>query len=236
MTGTRASAFVTLTSSQQTLLKWFAIALMLLDHANRTLWVFQSWAFALGRIAFPLFAFLIAYNITVRGVRPGRYVLPLLVFGLISQIPAMLALGRGVLPLNIFFTLLLGVGLLRLRQWLLAFLPGGWMGALLSRFLVCYLLLLFGIIVEFGPSGALLIPTMMLYLQRSRWLTGILAAFCLIMINGVHLASVTALLAAPVIYAVSRLKLPDLPRLKWFTYVFYPLHLSILWLLDKTLG
>ncbi len=101
---------------------------MILDHANHTFWTFQPWAFTLGRIAFPLFAFLIAYNIAVRYVKPERYALPLLLFGLVSQVPAMLALGRQVLPLNIFFTLLLGSSFLPLRAWFARHLPEGWVG------------------------------------------------------------------------------------------------------------
>lgn len=98
-TTTRAS-WLDLSSGQQTLLKWLATLLMLLDHANRSLWVFQPWAFALGRIAFPLFGFLIAYNLAVRKVDADKYVKPLLLFGMISQLPAMLALDREIMPLN----------------------------------------------------------------------------------------------------------------------------------------
>jgi len=74
-----------LTSSQQELLKWVAVATMTLDHANRSLWPYQDWAFAVGRLAFPLFVFLLAYNTTVRAVSPRRYLLPLFTFGTLSQ-------------------------------------------------------------------------------------------------------------------------------------------------------
>lgn len=47
-------AWLTLSSAQQTLLKWLAIFFMLLDHANRTLWTFQPWLFTVGRLVFPL--------------------------------------------------------------------------------------------------------------------------------------------------------------------------------------
>lgn len=219
-----------LSSSQQTLLKWLAMALMLLDHANRTLWSFQPWAFSLGRIAFPLFAFLIAYNLTVRGVKPGRYVLPLLGFGVISQLPAMLALGRDVLPLNIFFTLALGVSFLPLRAWLAQHLPQGRIWQFLSWLAALYLVMLFGIVVEYGPLGVLLIPGIIMFLNRPHFMTGTLLMAQLVLVNNPHITSLTALLAIPVIYAVSTLELPRLPRLRWLAYSFYPAHLTVLWL------
>lgn len=135
---TTGSAWLRLDPAQQTLLKWLAITSMLLDHANRTLWTFQPWAFTLGRIAFPLFAFLIAYNLMLRQVGPKHYLEPLLLFGLASQVPAMLVLNRELLPLNIFFTLLLGVSFLPLRRWFATHLPAGWLGQSLSWLAALY--------------------------------------------------------------------------------------------------
>lgn len=223
-----------LSSSQQTFLKWLALALMLLDHANRTLWTFQPWAFALGRIAFPLFAFLIAYNFTVRGVKPGRYIGPLLLFGIISQLPAMLALSRDVLPLNIFFTLALGVDSIPLRAWFAQHLPQGRFWQFLSWLASFYLVILFGILVEYGPLGVLLIPGILLLLRCPTVVTGVLIPLLLATINAPHVTSLAAWLVIPLIYAVRTLQLPRLPRLKWFFYGFYPGHLLILWLLKVT--
>ena len=232
---TGTPAWLTLSSSQQTLLKWLALALMLLDHANRTLWTFQPWAFALGRIAFPLFAFLIAYNVIVRGVKPERYVGPLLLFGVISQAPAMFALDRDVLPLNIFFSLTLGVSFLPLRAWFAKHLPQGRFWQPLSWLAAIYLVMLLGILVEYGPLGVLLIPGIMMFLNRPHPISGTLLVGQLVLINSPHLTSLTALLAIPAIYAVSTLKLPRLPRFKWFAYGFYPAHLTLLWLV-KIIG
>lgn len=72
-----------LTRSQQDVLKWLAVVIMPLDHSNRTLWTYHPWVMAIGRLAFPLFAFLIAYNTTLRGVQLRKYLLPLLVFGVV---------------------------------------------------------------------------------------------------------------------------------------------------------
>ena len=71
---------------------------MTLDHANRTVWPFQGWA-CLPWAAWPslCLSFSLAYNLTVRHVPFQRYLLPLLVFGAVSQLPAMIASWGGAL-------------------------------------------------------------------------------------------------------------------------------------------
>ena len=99
---------LTLSSAQQEMLKWLAITSMFVDHINQVTFLGSLSALSyFGRLAFPLFAFLIAYNIAKRGVAVERYVWPLLTFGIISQPVFVWAFGRSYL--NIFFTLLLGV-------------------------------------------------------------------------------------------------------------------------------
>lgn len=167
-----------LSSAQQELLKWLAVALMALDHANRTLWPFQGWAFALGRPAFPLFAFLVAYNLSVRGVPWRRYGPPLLAFSVLAQLPAMAALGRGPLPLNVMFTLLLGVTFLPAVRGLRRFMPG-WLAALNVTLLWGTLSLL----VEYGPVGVLLVPAIGWLLVSPSLYTALLAAFLTLAAN-----------------------------------------------------
>lgn len=153
---TPGHAWLYLESGQQTLLKWLAVLLMVLDHANRTLWSFKPWLSTLGRLAFPLFAFLMAYNLTVRGISARRYWRPLLIFGVVSQAPAMLALDRELLPLNIFFILLLGSSFFPLRLWFSRMLPEGWLWQGVAWLAASYLMLVLGIGVEYGPLGVLL--------------------------------------------------------------------------------
>jgi hypothetical protein len=225
------AAWLALSSGQQTFLKWLALALMFLDHANRTLWSFQPWVYTLGRLAFPLFAFLIAYNIAIRGAGARRYGLPLLVFGMVSQAPAMLALDRELLPLNIFFTLLLGSSLLPFRRWLSRRLPEGWLGQSLSWLATVYLMLVLSLSVEYGPLGVLLVPALSVFLKRPSVLAGVGVAVLLMLVNGFHISSLATWLVVPVICGVRKLPLSPLPRTKWLFYTFYPGHLMVLWLL-----
>ena len=104
-------------------LKCIAIVSMALDHTGAVLYPSQIWLRCLGRIAFPIFCFLIVEGFFhTHDVR--RYMGRLGVFALISEIPYDLAF-RGV-PLeyahqNVFFTLLIGIGMVvlleRNREW-----------------------------------------------------------------------------------------------------------------------
>jgi hypothetical protein len=90
-------------------LKWLAIATMTIDHVGVVLYPENIGLRYIGRLSFPLIAYLLMLGLeSTRNAK--NYLTRLLLFALISQVPFYLA--RGVLPweyLNIFFTLSLGV-------------------------------------------------------------------------------------------------------------------------------
>lgn len=174
-----------------------------------------------GRIAFPIFCFLLAEGF--RHTRSKqRYALNLFLFALLSEIPYDL-FNCGALPFerqNVFFTLLLG-GL------------GIWC---LSKFLDMPLgssLLLIGLAVvavklnaDYGWKGFLLI--LLLYLLAEQ---PVVQAFAAITLLG---------WPAGVACAFPFLNLYNGERgfvrgkaAKYFFYCFYPVHLTILWLLHR---
>ncbi|MBQ9968568.1 MAG: conjugal transfer protein TraX [Oscillospiraceae bacterium] len=101
-------------------LRYLAIALMLLDH----IWLglrppHAFWMTCLGRLAFPLFAFLIAEGFYHTSDRK-RYALRLFLCGLITEIPYDVFVSSALFSMrsqNVLFTLLFGLLALWMFQW-----------------------------------------------------------------------------------------------------------------------
>ncbi len=93
------------------ILKIIALVSMTVDHIGRFFFPDADWMTAVGRIAFPIFAWGVA-----NGYRKSKdirkYGTRLAIVGIISQIPyawAFIQIGRSPYELNILFTLLLGL-------------------------------------------------------------------------------------------------------------------------------
>lgn len=196
-----------------TALKWLAVALMIADHADWLLLDGQLGIHAgLGRLVFPLFGWIIAYNLA----RPGawarrvhlRMLKRLVIVGALAS-PAYVYLA-GWLPLNIMFSLAAFVVLailLELRAY----------GAALG------LLLLSGLLVDYNWLGlgyCLAVWAGYRY-GRPAWILAAAAALAgLYTVNG----NVFALAALPLLWLASGLRL-DLPRHQLAFYAVYPVHL-----------
>ena len=212
-----------LSSAQQETLKWLAIVSMLSDHINQIL---LEWQFPplsnFGRLAFPLFAFLIAYNIVRRGVAPQRYLLPLLGVGLLSQPIYLWAFSRS--ELNILFTLLLGVLYILLVRWLRERGVPRYAAHLLAL-LLCAVPSSYVSYKFFGPF---LIPLFAAFLRSPSPIAAPFLGIYLMLTNRLAPISVYTLLIIPALLAVHYVPFA-LPRSsKWIFYGFYPLHLLVL--------
>ena len=96
----------------------FAMVCMLCDHLWGTIVPGNEWLTCVGRLAFPIFAFL-----TVEGYfhtkNLKKYVLRLLVFAILSEIPFDLMVGSRVFyPIhqNVLWTFLISIGLIHTNQ------------------------------------------------------------------------------------------------------------------------
>lgn len=222
-------------------LKLIALAAMLIDHCAIVLTPpHYALLRGVGRIAFPLFSFLIAEGYA-HTRSPRRYLGRLLLFALISQIPFALVVsypeggGRDLSyildSLNVFFTLAGGLSLIMLLSG--AEKRGFGLFALLS---VTALLLLCLSRSDYGYAGALLIVLM--YFSRSKRIYQLLAL--LIWAFWQYALSLGA--AGSTLFAFALLS--GIPMLlyngrrgcgaawaKWLFYAFYPAHLLILGLI-----
>ena len=118
-------------------LKWLALVLMVLDHVNQYLYHSAlPWVFPIARISFPLFGFVLAYNLarpeTISNGAAVRVMKRLAIFALIAAIPHSILDGR-FFPMNILATLLVATGTVYLfeqgglKRWhgILVFMAGG---------------------------------------------------------------------------------------------------------------
>lgn len=102
-------------------LKLIAVVTMLIDHVGLALLPQVTFLRIIGRIAFPIFAFLIAEGCRYTSSR-WKYALRLGLFTLISQVPYVLGLypdnfPKGILwQLNIFYTLFLAVAFIHIFE------------------------------------------------------------------------------------------------------------------------
>ena len=217
-------------------LKLFACVVMLIDHVGAVLFPQHFWMREVGRLAFPIFCFLLAEGVHYTR-SPGRYVLRLTIGAAISELPFDYGLfGRMTLGYqNVMLTMLLGflalLALKKLNNPVLKVLAVAVCCGLAKLLKTDYawggvlLILLFGVTRE--------LP------RRLLWQTigmGILCGWVMpgAMIQvwgirfGVELLAVFALIP---IALYSGKKLGHSKAAQWGFYLFYPVHLSILWIL-----
>lgn len=220
--------FASLSNAWVPLAQWLAILTMTVEHVSKFLLpaaAFTPWAITLGRVAFPLFAGMVAWHLVHNTRRPTRYGLRLLGVGTLAQLPYLLVVAP---KLNVCFTLGLGllavVALHRLQERTLQ----AAVGIVLS-----ILAAMIGPHVEYGLFGLLLVPAFALafhYPQRTVAAIPLLILAAVINGSPLHMLISTATAMALVLLASGSLRL-DLPipaiprplRLSW-----YPLHLLVI--------
>ncbi|PJL58741.1 TraX family protein [Stenotrophomonas maltophilia] len=199
-----------MTGSAREVLKWLAVVLMTCDHVAKVIYGgYVPGLSEAGRVAFPLFALVMAYNLAQPGTDAVKSVRRLAMWGLIAQPVHALAFGYW-LPLNILLTFALCAAAIYAagqRRWVvLAF-----AAAVLPAF-VDY---------QWAGVGFVLLAWLAFHRQRYWLLAPAFAAIC--WFNG----NLWALGAIPVALGLSRVAWP-VPRGRWAFYGYYVGHLAIL--------
>lgn len=216
-----------LTSNQ---LKLFALVIMTVDHVGMILLPQYRILRIIGRLAFPIFAYMIAEGCRHTSDR-SRYFFTVLGVGIGYQI-AYFAVFRS-LYMCILITFSMSILLIFCIRW--ARERGGWRwiicaGAFFAVYLVCEVLPIplraYGFRVDYRITGVLL--PVLIYLAGSRWEKLGAAALGLVLVSmqsgGVQWFSLAAL-PLLALYGGQRGK----TKLKYLFYIYYPLHLMVLW-------
>lgn len=228
--GAAALPHLVITNGSIEALKWLALVLMTGDHVNKYLFNGTiDFLFAAGRLAMPLFVFVLAYNLSRPNMEEGanrRTMGRLALAGLLAT-PAFMALGglmAGWWPLNILFTLLALVGILHLADLRTA---GGYTGT-------AAVFLFGGAFVEFWWPALLFGFAVWSYRKHPSWIAVGLSLASLVALYWIN-GNQWALASIPVILACTSIDL-RVPRISWFFYAYYPIHLLVLWLIRILMG
>ena len=223
-----------------------AMVFMLCDHLWGTIIPGNDWLTCIGRISFPIFAFLLVEGyFHTRNLK--KYVVRLMLFAIISEIPFNLAMGsRWIFPIhqNVLWSFLISLGLIHWNERAKAT-QKTW-----RRILVGIITVLLGYIlglltmVDYYHTGILTVLVFYFFRQR-KWWSYIGQALCLWYINmemlsgfsyEIHLFGETyffvrqslALLALIPIWLYHGKQGYHSKPFQYACYAFYPLHLLIL--------
>ena len=205
---------------------------MLIDHMGLLLFPEQVWMRAVGRLAFPIFAFFIAEGFRYTRSRI-RYLLTMFSIGALCQIVDFAAEQQVYLCVLITFSfslcllLLLDKALSESKagsgeRW---FYIATFLVALAAVAVICYY-----VEVDYGLCGVML-PLWPSFAQ-TKWgkfgafACGLIPLCLLSVIEGVPIQLFAFAALLPLALYNGK---PGRPRLKYFFYIFYPAHLAVLW-------
>lgn len=207
-----------ITSGSLEALKWFALVCMVVDHTNAALFGRELGGLVTvaGRLAFPLFALVFAYNLARPRVDYLAAAKRLVLIGLVSA-PfhgLLLALQGAWWPMNIMATFLVVLAVVYLVE------QGRWQWA-------TWCAIAAGCLVEYHQPGIAFAVAAWAYFRRPSMAAAVMALCGLVAVawsNG----NAYALLALPLFLVATRVDVA-VPRSPWAFYLAYPLHLAVLW-------
>lgn len=213
------------------ILKILALITMLCDHLGYVIFGQFSFMNYIGRLSFPIFAFLITegYKYT-KNLK--KYFARLLIFAIISQIPYMLFIDTfsNSFSLNILFTLSLGLLGITLYD-KIKYKPFGILLVIILSFIAQYLHF------DYGWFGIVII--FIFYIFKSQKLLMNIYICTVIFVNYFFYYITTLRMEFILIILFCSLSLIPInlynekkgKNIKYFLYVFYPMHLIALYLL-----
>lgn len=202
-----------------TQLKLFAALIMVIDHIGAVIFPRIALLRIVGRISFPIFCFMAAEGFAhTKNLK--KYMLRLLVAGVVSQPFYSLCFAGNLTygTLNIMFTFLLSGAAVCVHKKL----PQGRkefavVAAVLMAVLAMYLH------TDYGEYGVILV--FLFYLLRENQIALLLITGCFQILAAVGIQRYSAFSLVPIAFYNGKRG----RNLKYFFYIFYPLHLSVIY-------
>lgn len=227
----------------------FAMIFMLMDHMWATVFTNAQWLTSVGRLAFPIFAFMIVEGYThTKNLK--KYVLRLLLFAVITEIPFNLMVGNSVVYYvhqNVLWTFLIGIGLIHINE-LARKKDKLWLN-LLTMVLTTPLGFVLGFVTFVDYNAAGILTVLLFYFFRGRkWWCFLCQLVGLYYINVELLQGLffevelfghkfeivqqgLAMLSLAFIWLYRGRQGKKSKAFQYFCYAFYPVHMLILWLI-----
>ena len=230
-------------------LHMLAMGLMLCDHLWATLFPAQEWLTCIGRLAFPIFAFLAAEGFR-RTHSLRRYLLRLLGWALLSEIPFNLMVGGSVLypyHQNVLWTFLLALLTIALMEKCRARLRPVFAVPACAALILLGFLLGYAALLDYFGAGVLTVLTFYFF-KGQNWKNRLGQFLCMYFLNitllgGYYYAFSLfgyeievfqqgfALLALIPIWLYRGRQGPHGKAFRLFCYAFYPAHMLLLFFL-----
>lgn len=191
------------------LLKWLGAAAMLVEHVAHFVYGDRSgWPIIIGRAAFPLFALALAVGVNGKTIADEIGVARRLALWGVATF-FLVALVKEPLPLNVLFTLALGLAWDTL-----------WRAAWRYRYAALVLAFPLMLTVEYGPLGVAAVAALCASVRRQglrSWLLLTLGAFLIAAVPG----NIVSIIWWPIALAAAALLHLEVPRIKRAFYWIY---------------
>lgn len=213
-------------------LKIIGLIAMTVDHIGLFLFPQQQWMRGVGRLAYPIFAFMIAQGcLHTRSM--GRYLLSTAAVAFVCQIVELLF--QGSLYQCIMVTFSLSIALIWcVKNFQTKRTPGAFvlaLGGFAAAFVICVglpqWLRPYGFDVDYGIIGVLIPVAVYLCRGQQQQIWMLIVGLCALAYCSVPIQWLS-LLAVPLLQLYNGCR--GRKGLKWFFYLYYPLHLIAIYL------
>jgi len=207
------------------LLKWVGIVAMTFDHIGILISGDNDIFRMVGRLAFPIFGFVLVYNFIYHTKNKVKYIKRIALFSLFLEPIHFLVFKNHYAGMNIFFIYMLALSFLYLYELVQDDKEKDKMKVL---FLIIFLVLSIYVsqYTEYHMSGVLLIISFYFTLKDKRLISATL--LFLIVLNAPAIKYIiSTLLIVPIGYFISKINI-NVPRSRYFFYLYYPAHILVL--------